>query len=90
MRFVPSVVVLSFVAACASTDQQSPSGDLLEGIEMKVVEAGSFEMGSAESDAERGTDEMLHEVSLSQDFELGLTEVTVDQFRAYMNYDSVE
>lgn len=90
MRFASTIGILSLVAGCASSEQQAPSGELLEGIQLQVVEAGSFEMGSPESDMDRGADEMLHEVSLSQDFEMGLTEVTVSQFQAYMGYDPVE
>ena len=90
MRLMTTIGILSLAAGCATSEEQSPSGDLLEGIQLQVVEAGSFEMGSPESDMERGADEMLHEVSLSQDFEMGLTEVTVAQFQAYMGYDPVE
>jgi len=57
---------------------------------LEAVEAGSFEMGSPEADATRGDDEALHEVSLSQDFALGTSEVTLEQFIAYRNYDPVE
>lgn len=64
-------------------------GDPLEGMTFATIEAGSFEMGSAESDADRGVDEQLHEVSLSQNFALGATEVTVAQFQAYRGYDPV-
>lgn len=90
MRSLTTIAVFSLLSACSSVEQQTPTGDLLEGVQLQVVEAGSFEMGSSELDSTRADDELLHEVSLSQDFELGLTEVTVAQFQAYLNYDPVE
>ena len=86
MRSFTVLFAMSTLAACGTNSEVSePIGELLSGIEMQSVEAGSFQMGSLESDSDRGADEQLHEVSLSQNFEMGLTEVTVDQFRAYMN-----
>jgi formylglycine-generating enzyme required for sulfatase activity len=47
---------------------------------MVSIEAGSFEMGSAETEAGRDPDETLHTVTLSRGFLLGRTEVTQAQF----------
>ena len=91
MRSLTVLFAMSTLAACGTSSEiADPVGDTLAGIEFQSVEAGSFEMGSTQSDGDRGADEQLHEVSLSQNFEMGLTEVTVDQFRAYVNYDSIE
>lgn len=90
MRSISTIFALSLFTACQGVSNTTPEGELLEGIEFQQVTADSFEMGSIESDAARGEDELLHEVSLSQDFAIGLTEVTVAQFQAYRNYDPVE
>jgi formylglycine-generating enzyme len=90
MRSFSIFSVFFMLSACQSAPNAGPSGELLEGIALQNVLAGSFEMGSLASDSTRADDERLHEVSLSQDFAIGLTEVTVAQFEAYRNYDPVE
>ena len=51
---------------------------LINSIEMKLVliPAGKFQMGSPETEAERETKELLHEVSISKPFYMGAYEVT--------------
>ena len=86
-----SLVFLSSTFACSTPGQEvQHEGDPLEGMTFQTIEAGSFQMGTEEVDAARGDDEPLHEVSLSQDFAIGTTEVTLAQFVAYRNYDPVE
>ncbi|MFT5685953.1 MAG: sulfatase activating formylglycine-generating enzyme, partial [Myxococcota bacterium] len=50
------------------------------GTEMAYIPAGSFTMGSPESEADRGSDEAQHEVTLSHGFWMMTTEVTQDQW----------
>jgi formylglycine-generating enzyme required for sulfatase activity len=90
MRSFSAFSVLCLLSACQSAPDADPSGDLLQGIALQNVSADSFEMGSLSSDSARSDDERMHEVSLSQDFAIGFTEVTVAQFEAYRNYDPVE
>ena len=54
------------------------------GMEFVLIEPGTFEMGSPETEAGRFDDETLHPVTLSQPFYLGKTEVTQGQWEAVM------
>ena len=55
------------------------------GMEFHMVPAGSFLMGSPVDDPDHREDELpQHEVTLSQSFWVGVTEVTVGQFRAFV------
>ncbi|HSM51259.1 MAG TPA: formylglycine-generating enzyme family protein [Thermoanaerobaculia bacterium] len=47
-----------------------------------LVPAGTFQMGSPESERGRGADETLHEVTLTEPYWLGTTEVTQAQWEA--------
>ena len=48
------------------------------------VKAGTFLMGSPSDEIDRGDDEILHKVTLTQDFEIQTTEVTQYQYFAVM------
>ncbi|MDX2177885.1 MAG: SUMF1/EgtB/PvdO family nonheme iron enzyme [Candidatus Sumerlaeia bacterium] len=61
------------------TLQTTPS---LVTMELIRIPAGTFTMGSPEDELSRGTDETQHTVTLTQDFYLGRTEVTQDQWAA--------
>jgi len=53
--------------------------------EMTVVEAGSFIMGSPDSETDRGKNEgPQHEVTIAQSFAIGRFEVTRDEFDAFV------
>ena len=59
--------------------------DCPECAEMVVIPAGSFEMGSPDSEAGRSGDEgPQHRVSIGKPFALGKTEVTVGEFRRFV------
>jgi tRNA A-37 threonylcarbamoyl transferase component Bud32 len=47
-----------------------------------LVPPGTFRMGSPEDESERNGDETLHEVTLTEPFDLGKTEVTQAQYQA--------
>lgn len=52
-------------------------------MEMIRVPAGTFMMGSPETELSRGTGEVLHQVTLTQDYYMGKTEVTIAQWNAF-------
>jgi len=60
--------------------------DLGKGVnlEMVLIPAGKFMMGSPESEVGRKSDETLHEVTLSKPFYMGKYEVTQEQWQAVM------
>ena len=43
------------------------------GMKLVLIPKGTFMMGSPESEEDRDTDELQHEVTLSKDFYLGVT-----------------
>ena len=54
------------------------------GMELVLIEAGTFEMGSPATEPGRDDDETLHSVTISQPFYLGKYEVTQAQWQAVM------
>jgi formylglycine-generating enzyme required for sulfatase activity len=64
--------------------QVEESVEVAEGVGMTfvLVPPGKFRMGSPEDEKERATDEDLHEVTLTEPFDLGKTEVTQAQYQA--------
>lgn len=73
-----------------NTDTQNltPVGELAAGMSLTDLTAGSFSMGSPETEERRYDDEALHTVELSGEVEMAVTEVTQKQFREYMGYDA--
>ncbi|MCH9699357.1 MAG: SUMF1/EgtB/PvdO family nonheme iron enzyme [Gammaproteobacteria bacterium] len=56
-----------------------------KGPEMVVIPAGSFMMGSPETEKDRDSDEGLqHRIEISKPFALSRYEVTVEQFKSYV------
>jgi formylglycine-generating enzyme required for sulfatase activity len=53
-----------------------------------IVSAGTFVMGSPESEPCRFTNEDQHTVTLTHSFEIQSTEVTQDQFRGLLGYET--
>ena len=60
--------------------------DLGQGVslEMLLIPAGTFMMGSPESEKGRSDNETQHEVTLTKPFYMGKYEVTQDQWEAVM------
>ena len=54
------------------------------GMKLKLIPAGSFQMGSPESEENRDGDEEQHQVRLSQPFYLGVYEVTQAEYEQFM------
>jgi formylglycine-generating enzyme required for sulfatase activity/predicted DNA-binding WGR domain protein len=63
-----------------------PPGTTTNSIGMKLVPipAGTFLMGSPEEEEDRSNDEVQHEVTLTKDFYLGMTQVTQAQYEKVM------
>jgi len=57
---------------------------------MVRIPAGSFVMGSPVDEDNRDNDERQHTVTLTEDFYLGVTEVTQEQWRKIMGYEMSE
>lgn len=55
-------------------------------MELIRIPAGTFTMGSPSGETSRGSDETQHTVTLSQDFYLGKTEVTQNQWVALQSF----
>jgi formylglycine-generating enzyme required for sulfatase activity len=51
---------------------------------MRLIPKGTFMMGSPNSEAMRGDDELQHEVTISKDYYLGVHEVTQEQYQRVM------
>ena len=64
----------------ASTDVSTTLTDLV----LVHVSAGSFQMGSPDSEPGRDYDEFLHQVVITRDFLMGRTEVTIGQWTKLM------
>jgi formylglycine-generating enzyme required for sulfatase activity len=54
------------------------------GMKLISIPAGKFRMGSTETESERSPDEVLHEVTLTKAFHLGVHEVTQEQYSRVM------
>ncbi len=71
-----------------STEESPPPGtttvDSKTGIELAYIPAGTFTMGSPAGERGRGDDETQHQVTLSQPFWMGTTEVTNAQYRRFV------
>jgi len=71
---------LGRVSAARSQGGETTTGR--SGYEMVSLPGGSFEMGSAESEEGRDSDETQHAVRISRGFSLGKTEVTQGLYRS--------
>jgi formylglycine-generating enzyme required for sulfatase activity len=67
-----------------SLGQPVQRGDSI-GVQLSLVPAGEFVMGSPETEQGRHSDEREHRVRITRPFYLGCHEVTVDQFRTFVN-----
>jgi len=61
----------------------------LPGMVFVEIPGGSFQMGSPSNEKDRGNDEQQHRVTVSG-FEMMTTEVTVEQFRQFVNSSGYE
>src|SRR5262245_56869472 len=54
------------------------------GMKLVRVKAGKFMMGSPSDEKDRNDDEVQHEVEITKDFFIGVTEVTQKQYKDVM------
>src|SRR6185369_6814237 len=54
------------------------------GMELTLIPAGMFMMGSPKDEAQRNADETQHEITISKPFYLGVFEVTQGQYQKIM------
>jgi formylglycine-generating enzyme required for sulfatase activity len=83
MRGLLFCLLLSFI--CPNTYAQDPK-EITNSIGMKLVliPKGTFMMGSPIEEEGRGKDEEQHQVTISEDYYLGVTEVTQGQYEKVM------
>jgi len=82
------VVVLALLAGCRGAEQ-SPSlprawSEPVTGMELVLLDAGSFAMGTPAGEVGREAGEVLHRVELGRPFYMGRFEVTQAQWQAVM------
>ena len=90
-RILGIAVVLGLVGALTVMAQEVKPGkvdvvDFGEGVklEMVLIPAGKFVMGSPKKEKDRSDDETQHEVTLTKPFYIGKYEVTQEQWEAVM------
>src|ERR1700730_17187856 len=87
---IPSPLAGGVQLLSSESERALSPGDVVKDCEncpeMVVVPAGSFMMGSPESEKYRGTDEgPQHAVTIAKPFAVGRFAVTVDQFAMFVN-----
>ena len=89
-NFQLSIIVVALVlASCSSKKSDGPASTItLEGVTLKYIPAGSFTMGSPESEPERINNETQHKVNLSG-FYLSEYTITNAQYCAFLNASSI-
>lgn len=90
-RPAAGVVVVLLVVLAAGTRLIAPAPhpvdewqDAVSGIEFRLIPAGTFSMGTPPAEQGREPEEVLHEVTLSRSFYMGVTEVTQAQWTRVM------
>ncbi|QDT48695.1 Thiol-disulfide oxidoreductase ResA [Symmachiella dynata] len=54
------------------------------GMELALIPAGDFQMGSPLTESKRDEDELLHKVTLSESYYMGIYEVTQEEYRTVL------
>jgi formylglycine-generating enzyme required for sulfatase activity len=76
------LVVATLYQSCHGQEVKQISNSI--GMKLVLLPKGTFTMGSPEALGLRGVDEVEHEVTISKEFYLGLTEVTQSQYAKIM------
>jgi len=84
--FTVSILFLVLCLSSAATVLAQAPKEITNSIGMKMVliPKGTFQMGSPESEEDRYENETQHEVTISKDYYLGVTEVTQGQYEKVM------
>ena len=82
-----TLVCILLGSACCAEENRSSKERLKNSLDMEfvLVPSGSFWIGSPKSDKDRMPDEVHAQVTIGQDFYLGIHEVTQDQWKRVMN-----
>jgi formylglycine-generating enzyme required for sulfatase activity len=70
--------------AMSCADPETVTRDRASGIELRLLPAGEFRMGTPPTELGREAQETLHRVRLTRSFYIGVTEVTQAQWRTVM------
>jgi formylglycine-generating enzyme required for sulfatase activity len=76
--------VCTILSGCGPPDRSGTIRDEASGIEMVLIPAGEFLMGTPDTEQGREEQEIPHRVRLTRPFYLGVTEVTQRQWAAVM------
>ena len=83
--FTASIAAATLTAACTATvDDPRRMREPASGIELVLLPAGEFIMGTPDTEVGREPQEAAHPVRLTQAFYLGVTEVTQGQWQSIM------
>ncbi len=88
MRFKQSILILAIILFLFPIVSFAESDEIFtNSIDMKfvLIPKGTFLMGSPSNEPKRESDERQHRVTISQPFYLQTTEVTVGQWRSFIN-----
>ncbi len=85
-KVVVGLIIFAFNCKYSAAAEKTLTLKLAEGVDMKLVliPAGRFTMGSPATEKGRSDDETTHEVTISKQFYMGQTHVTVNQFAAFV------
>jgi formylglycine-generating enzyme required for sulfatase activity len=88
------LLLMLLLAVCCedSAHGEQPVGSITNtiGMKFKLIPAGTFLMGSPESEEDRRNAETQHKVTISKAFYMQTTEVTQGQWKALMGNRAVE
>lgn len=87
LLYVLLPVLTALLAGVIPAAPKEPAQEITSSIGMKLVRipAGQFLMGSPKNEEHRLDDELQHEVEITRPFYLGKHEVTVSQYKAFVN-----
>lgn len=86
---VTCVLLLSIVACTHESNQENADKNIKIGDQFVLIEGGTFDMGSPETEAQRETNESLHTVTLDA-FYMSAYEVTQSEYQKIMNENPSE
>ena len=78
------LLVLGLLSSACGPKPGKTETDAKTGITLAYIPAGTFLMGSPDSEKDRSSDETQHQVTLTKPFWMGTTEVTNGQYRRFV------